>query len=79
MKLGKLWITTQKTRDEYLRLKTKEQKFHQVRTWFSGWRDLEIVWNYIINDTNYGGIERARKDFAEARGTNQYGEPRMKE
>lgn len=62
-------------KEEWNRMKIKEQKFWQLHRWFSGWRDLEIIWNYLIDDTNFGGIERARKDYAEARKTNEYGTP----
>lgn len=58
---------------ELERLEVKASKFWQVHRWFSGWRDLDIIWNYLIEDTNFGGIERARKDYAEARRTDEYG------
>ena len=51
----------------------KMQKFLMVHRWFAGWKDLDIIWDYLIEDTNYGGIERARKDYAEARKTDEYG------
>lgn len=49
-------------------------KLMQIRRWFSGWTDLDIIWDYIIQDTNYGGIEKAREDYAKARKTTVYGE-----
>jgi hypothetical protein len=73
MRLFGLWITTEKTYRRYIQLETKTYKFWQVHRWFSGWRDLDIIWDYLIKDTNFGGIERARKDYAEARGTDEYG------
>lgn len=57
------------------RLRIKEQKFWQVHRWFSGWRDLDIIWTYLVDDVNFGGIERARKDYAFVRKTNEYGTP----
>lgn len=53
----------------------KVQKFWQVHRWFAGWRDLDVIWRYLIADTNFGGIERAREDYAKARGTDCYGKP----
>lgn len=65
-------IRTERLKElEYLEIKT--QKFWLVHRWFAGWRDLDIIWNYFIQDTNFGGIERARKDYAEARKTDEYG------
>ena len=56
-------------------LEVKVAKFYQVHRWFSGWKDLDIIWDYLIQDTNFGGIEMARKDYAEARRTDEYGKP----
>lgn len=55
-------------------LEVKVAKFWQVHRWFSGWKDLDIIWDYLIKDTNYGGIEKARNDYAAARQTNEYGQ-----
>lgn len=54
-------------------LEVKQIKFWQIHRWFAGWRDLDIIWDYLIKDTNFGGIERARQDYAKARGTDEYG------
>ena len=56
----------------------KMQKFWLVHRWFAGWTDLEFIFNYIIEDVNFGGIERARKDYAEARNTDEYGKEKTK-
>lgn len=58
---------------EYLEIKV--QKFWQVHRWFAGWRDLDIIWDYLTQDINHGGIEYARKCYARARGTDEYGKP----
>lgn len=61
---------------EYIELKyarVKYQKLIEVKSWFSGWKDLGIIWKYIDKDWNIGGIARARRDYAEARGTDEYG------
>jgi hypothetical protein len=43
--------------------------------WFSGWKDLDVIWSYLLSETYFGGIEYARKQYADARGTNEYGTP----
>jgi len=57
---------------EYCKMKT--QKFLLVHRWFAGWKDLDIIWRYLTDDTNHGGIEQARKNYAEARRTDEYGD-----
>lgn len=59
--------------EELVRCSVKFQKILQCHRWFSGWHDLDIIWNYIMQDINFGGIERARRDYATARGTDEYG------
>jgi hypothetical protein len=51
--------------------------------WFSGWKDLAILWDYIfgLKETTPGGTEvykrgsigPARSAYAKARGTDEYG------
>lgn len=62
--------------EEYEKLKLssiKWQKTVHALAWFSGWEDMEILRKYLVEDTNFGGIERARSDYARARGTDEYG------
>jgi hypothetical protein len=47
----------------------------QCHRWFSGWRDLDIIWDYIFGNRNFGGISEARRDYAKARNTDDYGKP----
>lgn len=71
------WTIIHKSELEVLKTcAMRNQKLNQVERWFSGWRDLDIIWKYIFEEINYGGIERARKDYAEARGTDEYGKPK---
>lgn len=51
----------------------KYSKIHQLHRWFSGWPDLDIIWDYIRSDTYFGGIWEARKQYAKARHTDEYG------
>lgn len=41
--------------------------------WFSGWKDLDIIWEYVLGKRVSGGISEARQDYAKARGTDEYG------
>lgn len=45
------------------------QTLVQVRYWFSGWRDLDIIWDYIFADTYFGSIGSCRTKYADARAT----------
>lgn len=37
----------------------KVSKLHEVYRWFSGWKDLNIIWDYIISESYVGGISEA--------------------
>jgi hypothetical protein len=43
----------------------------QVHRWFSGWKDLDIIWAYLFNPQT--DISPVRDDYAKARGTDCYG------
>jgi len=45
----------------------------QLHRWFSGWKDLDVVWNYIMSDSKYTQIENVRSLYASKRGTDIYG------
>lgn len=53
---------------------TRISRLTEVYRWFAGWKDLDIIWSYIIEDNYYGGIDSARKRYARLRGTGIYGE-----
>jgi hypothetical protein len=70
------WTIIPKKELERLRhFEAKAARFWEVHRWFSGWKDLNIIWEYIFNDTYFGGIEEARKKYAEARDTDVYNSP----
>ena len=46
-----------------------------VHRWFSGFRDLDIIWNYVYGKRS-GSIDSVRYDYAKARGTDVYGKPK---
>jgi hypothetical protein len=60
-------------RSEYIEKHKVMQKVMQVHRWFSGWEDLDIIWDYILKEKNFG-IDRVREEYAKARGTGVYGE-----
>jgi hypothetical protein len=45
----------------------------ECHLWFAGWKDLDIIWEYLLNPHRM--IDAARADYAKARGTTKYGEP----
>lgn len=66
-------------RKEYLAELERQAMTHciavQCHRWFAGWRDLDIIWDYIFRTKQFGGISEAREKYAEARGTDVYGQP----
>ncbi len=52
---------------------TRVQSLLNIHRWFAGWRDLDIIWDYVFAETYYGSIGSCRDKYAEARGTNEYG------
>lgn len=52
------------------------QKASQCRRWFSGWKDLDIIWEYMFGCDYLDSVENCRKRYAEARGTDVYGKLR---
>ena len=64
--------------EELNRLKKNDRRIQtlmHVHRWFAGWRDLDIIWDYILSGTYFGGISSCRSKYAEARGTDEYGKP----
>ena len=49
------------------------QTISQIHRWFAGWKDLDIIWDYVFSETYYGDISTAREKYAKARGTDVYG------
>lgn len=66
-------IIRTKDLNKYERCYVNLLKVTDCHRWFAGWKDLDIIWKYILEDINFGGIERAREDYANARGTDEYG------
>jgi hypothetical protein len=62
---------------EYEELSELAIRANSLHRWFYGWRDLEVIWSFLFKpDVKYSGwcISQARRDYAEARGTNEYGD-----
>lgn len=51
-----------------------QQTTIRCRDWFSGWKDLDIIWDYILSETYFGDISSARDKYAKARNTDAYGQ-----
>lgn len=58
---------------ELHRIEIKYTKVHSLYRWFSGWTDLDIIWDYIYQDSYTGGIREARLKYARSRNTDEYG------
>lgn len=52
-------------------------KVVQCHRWFSGWKDLDIIWDYILSPMTFGGVDNARDRYAGARGTDVYGKEKQ--
>jgi hypothetical protein len=50
----------------------RSHRLAECYRWFSGWKDLDIIWDYISGNSKYG-IEYARCDYAHLRKTDVYG------
>lgn len=68
------------SKKEYNRLIKKEkelvilqERISELHRWFSGWKDLDILFNHLGYGDWFGGIELARKEYAKVRGTDEYG------
>lgn len=60
---------------DYLDRRSKAKRYEEivdsltmVHRWFSGFRDLDIIWDYIYGKRG-GSIDSVRHDYAKARGT----------
>lgn len=60
--------------EELESLRLQNIKMMQVHRWFAGWRDLDIIWDYITRESYWGGLQQCRKDYAFARDTDEYGQ-----
>lgn len=60
---------------EYRRCAAITQTVLQCHRWFSGWKDLDIIWDYVLGNRDIGGIWETREEYAVARGTDAYGRP----
>lgn len=60
--------------DRYERAHQTEQKVIEARRWFCGWKDLDVIFDYILKEPYFGHIENTRKVYAQLRNTTEYGE-----
>lgn len=51
-------------------------KIVQLYGWFKGWRDLSVLFDYVLGlplEQSWGNIEEVRKEYAKQRGTDEHG------
>lgn len=60
---------------EYKKAYTTHHRVLDGHRWFSVWTDLDILWEYLLAETYIGDIGSCRSKYAEARGTDDYGNP----
>ncbi len=66
--------------EEYQSLIQDYQVAHKVlrvRRWFSGWKDLDIIWDYLF-DKSREDVSPTRQEYARARGTDEYGNVKLR-
>lgn len=73
MKFFKWRIISEESFQYYTKCSTTFQRACLCHRWFSGWKDLDIVWDYLLFK-NIKTIERTREEYANARSTSVYGE-----
>jgi hypothetical protein len=61
---------------DYEELLMQRHRTSLVYRWFVGWKDLDIIWDYVMGRTFYKTIEHTRGLYAQARGTDEYGNPK---
>ena len=70
------WVLIRKEElEEYQKAYHVKNRLIECHRWFSGWKDLDIIWDYLFKESYFGGIDAAREDYAKKRGTNRYGVP----
>lgn len=60
---------------EYEELSGLEIRASVLHRWFAGWQDLEVIWGYLFKPNSGWCISQARREYAEARRTDEYGKP----
>lgn len=56
--------------EEYWKLNSIENRITESRRWFSGFKDLDVIWEYLLKN---GDISDVRDRYAKLRGTDVYG------
>lgn len=49
-------------------------KVLECHRWFSGWKDLDVIWDYLLGK-GFGGVDYTRMMYAKERKTDEYGKP----
>jgi len=60
---------------ELNKYRTITYRLGEVRRWFAGWKDLDVIVEYVCDDQKscWGGIENLRRTYAKLRNTDEYG------
>jgi hypothetical protein len=67
------WSLVRTKELEYLRQnRVCRQRVVNLHRWFSGWKDLDIIWDYIFEGRGF--VDQVREQYAKARGTDVYGQ-----
>lgn len=77
LKSFKLKIINKETYAYFEKASVTHQSVIQCHRWFSGWKDLDIIWDYILSETYFGSISSCRDKYAIARGTDEYGNKKV--
>ena len=59
--------------DDAWRLERVSNRAAECHRWFSGFKDLDLIWDYIFQTGGPHDINEVRRRYAEMRGTDQYG------
>lgn len=66
------WIVTESRRNK-TEIADRAATAHR---WLSGFKDLDIIWDYIFGTSGYSDIDGVRTAYARARNTDVYGKPK---
>lgn len=58
--------------DRYKHREFIVQRIYILQRWFSGWKDLDIIFDYVFNPKGED-ISSFRRRYAKARNTDEYG------
>lgn len=57
------------------RLKAIEERAYMAHRWLSGFKDLDIIWDWIFGKSRHSYTDAMRSEYAKIRNTTEYGKP----